>query len=67
MFCTCAIEHSLIFGKFLVFLIFILYWNKIYLQCCYFKVYSKVTQSYMYIYLFYFRFFTHIACNKNTE
>ena len=27
MFCTCAIEHSLIFGKFFIFLIIILYWN----------------------------------------
>ena len=36
--------------------IFILYWGTVDSQCCcYFQVYSKVLQSYIYIYPFFFR------------
>ena len=42
-----------------LFLIFLLYWTVVDLQCCIFQVYSKVIQLYMY--LFFFKFFPHLG------
>ena len=45
-----------------IFKIFILYWSIVDLQCCVTaEVDSKVIQFYIYIYLFFFKFFSHLG------
>ena len=41
------------------FLILLLYWTVVDLQCCIFQVYSEMIQLYMY--LFFFKFFSHLG------
>ena len=45
------------FSKILVFIAINFYWSLVYLQCCIsFLLYSKVNQSYIFIYPLFFRF-----------
>ena len=56
------LTHFLGGGSPLFCLILILYWDIVDLQCrVSFQVWTKVIQLYTYMYLFFFRFFSHVG------